>query len=142
MFSPSNELVNDLLVELHRSLVQYAAEAWPWARSGDQKLAGTVQWLAKRQRDDASLIVELLNSRRHPVDLGMYPLEYGNLHYVDLEFLYAALVDNQTGIVNHLEAAAADVEIDPDAAAVLQQVAVSQRAGLEELHSAEVNSPR
>jgi hypothetical protein len=134
----ANSLLNDLLVEIHRSLVQYAAEAWPWSTGGAGELQAAILSLAERQRQDAGRIVHLLKERGEVIDFGMFPHAYTSLHYVALEYLAAMFLEGQRGLVRLLDDSVSRFHGDPEAQRLVSQIAISQREGLQRLLSAEI----
>jgi hypothetical protein len=135
----SNALLNDLLVELHRSLVQYAAESWLWSTEQAGELRGAVLSLAERQRQDAGMLVHFLMAREQIVDFGVYPAEFTRLHYVSLEYLYQRILESQRTLTEIFAAGAAQLHsTDPQAAELIMEIERSEREGLEKLTSVEV----
>lgn len=138
--SNANQLLNDLLIELHRSLLQYLAEAWPWISDDSRDLKAAVLNVVEHQREDVGKIVHLLNERRYPIDFGMYPAEYSSLHYVALEFALNRLQHHQRTLVNWIEGLQSDPELqfDSQAQELVREIAASQRTGLERLEKVEL----
>lgn len=134
----TDSLLNDLLVEIHRSLVQYAAEAWPWSTDQASDLQGAVLSVAERQRQDVGRLVHFLMDRSAHVDFGLYPPEFTSLHYVAIEYLYGQLIENQRSLVRLLDHSIGNLSTDPDAQRLVSQIAISQREGLQKLLSVEV----
>lgn len=133
--SPANSRLNDLLVELHRSLAQYTTEAGYWTNSRDGEVRGVVEELVARQSRDAAQIVELLRDRSHPIDFGVYPHAYTSLNFVALRFLMSELVEHQQELVDLFETAARQIDDDDEARELVRRVAASQREGLVRLLS-------
>ncbi len=117
--------VNQLFVLLHRSLLQYVGECWPWtAEVGrDVQTAATVKQLIAKQQHDESLLSEPLTASGWPLDFGGYPTAYTDLQYLSLNYLLKQVVKSQTEIVAALDAAA---KSDPESP-LLQQVADNER---------------
>ncbi|SFI17299.1 hypothetical protein [Planctomicrobium piriforme] len=134
----SNALLNDLLVELHRSLVQYVLEAWLWSAPQAAPLKGAVLSLSERQRQDAGKIVALLQDRAHSLDFGQYDHDFPRMNYVAIEFLFAQLCDNQNSLVQKLEQSLPKLKTDPEAHALIVEILKSQRSGLEKLWSVDL----
>jgi hypothetical protein len=130
-----NDEINDLVIELHRSLAQYTAESWPWTSSRDQPIKEAVMDLVARQRQDVAKLVEFLRGRRHRIDFGIYPHAYTGYHYVSLNYLFSKLIEHQQKLVDLLEEAAGRFSDDPEAAKIVGEVAASQREGMVRLLS-------
>lgn len=125
--------LNELLVELHRSLLQYTSEAWPWSTTENESFKRTVLECAERQRRSVGLLAQFLRDRQWRIDFGMYPLEYTSLHYVAVEYLAQQLVSNQRELVEFIEAAAPGCVADYEALQLVQRIAADERAILDSL---------
>ncbi|MCA9079635.1 MAG: hypothetical protein KDA58_03710 [Planctomycetaceae bacterium] len=128
-----NELLNDLLIAIHRSLVLFADEVSPWASESAQAFQSEVTSLAQRQRVDVGRIAALLNQRGEAIDFSYFPHEFTSLHFVSLDYLAERLIAGQRELVSQLEAAVDGLSDDPQAQEVLRTVATSQREGLVQL---------
>lgn len=134
----SNSLLNDLLIELHRSLIQYVAEAWPWSTDRADDLKAAALNVAEHQREDVGQLAHLLRERGHYIDFGMYPHEYTSLHYVALEYLFAQIKAHQADLVQWIESLLPDLQDDPEAEQLVQQIVSTQRAALQKLSAVEL----
>jgi hypothetical protein len=137
----SNERLNDLLIDIGRSLLQYTSEAWPWASSQDEQMREAIEQMAAQQRDVAVALAELLADRGHAIELGAYPTEYTSLHYVSIDFLLCQLIANQRSVLAQCEAVERAAAEDDEARALLQDVVISERRHLEELQAIENRPP-
>jgi hypothetical protein len=133
----SNERLNDLLIDVGRSLLQYTSEAWPWASSNDEHMRDTIERMAEEQRSVITALVELLADRGHAIELGAYPTEYTSLHYVAIDFLLGQLIANQRSVLAACEAVERAAAEDDEARALLQDIVLSERGHLEELQAIE-----
>lgn len=136
--SETNSILNDLLVELHRSLVQYAAEAWPWSTSDAQGVRSAVLSVAERQRQDASEVAFLLNERRQYLDFGVYSPSFTSLHYVALEFLFSQLKSSQQDLVQYIKSILPELRGDAEADQLVRKILQSEQEGLERLNAVEL----
>ena len=130
--------LNDLLVDLGRSLLQYACEAWPWTASVDSgDMRATLERLGALQRESVAALAQLLDGERHPVDFGVYPDEYTSLHYVSLRYLLDQLIVNEQALVEECQSAATMLELESGspAAELLKEVTRRESAILSELES-------
>jgi hypothetical protein len=133
----SNERLNDLLIDVGRSLLQYTSEAWPWASTEHEQMRDAVERMAGEQREIITALAELLADRGHAIDFGTYPTEYTSLHYVAIDFLLSQLVANQRSVLAACEAVARAAAEDDQAGALLQDIVLSERRHLEELQTIE-----
>lgn len=128
------ERLNSLLIELNRSLLQYACEAWPWSSGPDgAALRATVQKLGAQQRQSVAALAELLDSEGQPVDFGVYPDEYTSLHYVSLRYLLDQLITGQESLIADCRSTASTILADTPAYDLLAEVATREEAILREL---------
>ncbi|MEZ6064915.1 MAG: hypothetical protein R3B90_04240 [Planctomycetaceae bacterium] len=133
----TNERLNDLLVELSRSLLQFAGEAYPWAAEHDTSgQRSLLERLVKEQQDSVRALVAYLSGSGHSIDFGVYPDEYTSLFYVSLDWLIRQIVINQTAIVADLRQGAQELASDADASSLLHVLADREQAILEELKRA------
>lgn len=129
----SNSRLNDLLIDLGRSLVQYVGESWPWTPADDADEMASLVRIVSEQRRSVTRLAELLDERDHTVDFGAFPTEYTSLHYVALDYMLTRLVNDQQALVEECEALAAEGRGDPEAEPLLQETATAERRHLEEL---------
>ena len=122
-----NQELNDLLIEVVRSLLHYTSEAWPWASAGQHKSRQTIEDLAARQQHHVAAIVDLLVSRRWIIDFGMYPAEFTDLHYVGVDYLLVLLVLNQTTMLETIEKTVDAVRDDAAASELVKRLLDDQR---------------
>lgn len=129
----SNERLNDLLIDVGRSLLQYTSEAWPWASSEDEQMREKIERMAAEQRDVVAALADLLSDRGHAIDFGTYPTDYTSLHYVAIDFLLSQLIANQRTVLAECEAVERAAAEDDQARALLQDIVLSERRHLKEL---------
>ena len=119
--------LNDLLVDLGRSLLQYADESWPWAAAGEAAAEQEVRTLAAKQREHVARLTDLLVDRGWPIDFGGYPTDYTDLHFLSLDFFLPRLADSQAGVVAELDEAAHTCIDDPAAVELIRDVLAGER---------------
>ena len=126
--------LNDLLISVVRSLLQYATEAWPWSAARDAvKTRRTLEELATEQRRSVQRIVDLLDERRFAIDFDQYPEAFTNLNFVTLEYLLDQLVASQRKVVKACDRVARDCRHDPEAASLIENVRVREQQILSQL---------
>lgn len=124
----SCSILNDLLVEVHRSLLQYTAEASPWSADVDEELQSRVMQLATEQQASVTELVAFLDSRGHDIDAGVYPHEYTSLHFVSLNYLLRRLGESQQALIGELEAAQDALADDETALELVQGILQRERS--------------
>lgn len=122
-----NNLLNDLLIDVSRSLLQYAVEAWPWTANDAEFGLKTVRELAASQRARVAELAELLTSRGHIIDFGIYPTEYTDLHYVALSYFLKLLETSQQELIAEVDRVLAGCRDDHAAVDVLDDLLQTQR---------------
>ncbi|HET6425037.1 MAG TPA: hypothetical protein VFG20_15225 [Planctomycetaceae bacterium] len=121
-----NAKLNELVVDLGRSLLQYAAESSPWAKTG--ALADEMERLAARQRESVAKLVDLLDSRGWVVDFGVYPTDYGDLHFLGWNYFVPKLRASQDALVAELDEAVHTCVDDPEAVELLREILTEERS--------------
>lgn len=121
-------LLNNLLVDLNRSLLQYTHEAWPWAADeASRKARETLDQLAGRQQLSVEQLSAFLAARGQTLPPSVYPDDYTNLNYVSVRYLLKQILVNEEAIVEVCESAAAATAHDPEAAPLISQIRDSER---------------
>lgn len=133
-------LINSLLVDIHRSLLQYAAEASPWASEDDEAAQAQLLSLAKDQEESVEKMVSFLRSRKQLIDFGVYPQEYTSLHFVGLDYFLARLKESQQELVSELEAAVGQVAGDLEAVQLIETAIAGNKEILRSLGEAKLAS--
>lgn len=138
--SANCSLINSLLVDIHRSLLQYSAEAWPWASGDDEGVQEQLLLLAKQQESSIETIVDFLRSRKQLIDFGVYPQDYTSLHFVSLDYFLGRLKESQQGLLNELEAAVGQVAGDEEAVKLVEDAVAANREVLNSLNDTKLPS--
>lgn len=125
--------LNKLFVLLHRSLLQYVGECWPWtAEDGRQtEILATIKSLIANQKQHEAALAKPLTESGWVLDFGGYPTLYTDLHYVSLTYLLKQLVISQSQIIAAFDAAAQAYSDSP----LLKRVADSEREALKTIQS-------
>jgi hypothetical protein len=127
-----NQRLNDVLIVICRSLLQFAAEAWPWTRETSNGALTDVDGLIAAQKTRIEKLSDLLDGRRWTIDFGAYP-DFTDLYYLSLEFVLPHLVANQQAVVKEIEAALPQCAGDAEGAALLEEILHGERAALSKL---------
>ena len=116
---PSSRL-NNLLIRIRCSLIQYAGESWPW--SADPAAQTTVMRVVEEQKTLVSRLARLLEERGHWVEWGVYATEFTSLHYVSLKYLLGRLTINQREIVTVARAILKECVGDHEASSLIGEI--------------------
>lgn len=139
--SLQNQRLNDLVIRVYRSLLQYTNECWPWGGAEEEFEQKTVAELAANQLHHLEPLADLVLDRSGTIDYGIYPMDFGELHYVALEYLMHELLQNEAGLIATLEreqiAAAADAEL----AAILGDLLAAEKQHVAKLKELATKAP-
>jgi hypothetical protein len=130
-----NEQLNQLVINLGRSLLQYVGETWPWVPVGAEVERSIILQLVERQQRNVARLVDLLDERHWTIHMGVYPLKYGDLHYVALDYLLSELVAGQQSLISDVEhtLALSSAQGDSATTALLGEILAEEREILERL---------
>ena len=132
----ADDRLNDLLIDVGRSLLQYTSECWPWSAVGEDETQR--RWTGWPPSSGTWWgLADLLAERGHAIDFGTYPTEYTSLHYVAVDYLLSQLVANQQSVLTECEAVAAGASGDDEAKSLLDDIVLSERKHLDELRALE-----
>lgn len=112
-----NAALNDLLIQVYRSLLQYTVECWPWSDPDAEAEQEVITQMAARQRAVVARIAELLDGRQQTVDFGTYP-DWSELHFVSLDYLLGKLIDDEQQLIAAIERAQPGLKPDPQGSAL------------------------
>lgn len=121
-----NAKLNELLVDLARSLLQYAVESGLWSATGTQ--GSELVKLAHRQQASVRALAELLMVRGWTVDFGAYPTDYTDLHFLSTRYFLPHLLESQAALVAELDEAAHTCIDDPAAVELVGRLLIEERA--------------
>ena len=122
-----------LLLHQYRSLPLFLTEAVPWTHRGDERATSVLLDIVAGQRDLSNRIAAELEQRGWPLDVGEYPMEFLDLHFLSLDFLLQRLVENQQREVDAIARLCTEVNEDPVALDLAQEALGSAKGYLESL---------
>jgi hypothetical protein len=130
-----NARLNEFLIAIGRSLLQYADECWPWASAGEAEAQSALHRLAELQRREVGAIAELLDERDWTIDFGTYPTEYTDLHFISLDYFLGHIIAGEQALVVDLDEAVHSCADDIAAVKVLDEVLETERRILDRLQT-------
>ncbi len=130
-----NSLLNHLVVDLGCSLLQFVGEVSPWTPIHATAARETLARLLKQQQTHKEQLVELLTERRWPVEFGVYPADFTDLHFLSLKAMLPRIFENQNAIVAELDEAVHTCIDDGEALAVLNTILTEERSITAELQA-------
>jgi hypothetical protein len=131
-------LLNDLLVSIHRGLLQYAAEAWPWSDAHDADVREQITGAAEKQHESIRELAVYLDRHGHTIAWGQYPVSFTSLHFVSLDYLSSRIIAGQQKIVDKCRRVAEQVAEDSRAARLVESLIQVESARLRSLQSVKV----
>ncbi len=128
-------LLNDLLVSIHRGLLQYVAEAWPRTSGLAASSRDEIIETARKQHESVREISAFLDKHDHTIAWGTYPLVFTSLHFVSLKYLSSRIIASQQKIVDKCHRVADAVADDLAAARLAESLVQVESARLRALRS-------
>ena len=110
--SEVNHRLNDLVIEIGRSFLQYVGETWPWTLTQDDDRRKILAQLVDDQSQSVSRLVALLEELGHSVEFGTYPTEYTDKQFLCLEYLQDHMVENQKAVLDIVRSTHESVDCD------------------------------
>ncbi|MDA1231303.1 MAG: hypothetical protein O2856_11065 [Planctomycetota bacterium] len=95
-------LLNNVLIQMARSFLQYVSESSPWVASNAASDEAQLMILAARQRQDVAEIVAMLDGREHYIDFGSFPTEYTDQQFLSLQAIMGGLICSQKSVCNRI----------------------------------------
>ncbi len=136
--------LNQVLISLTRSLLQYVGECFPWTAAKAAPKQESIRQLIARQKTHIARLTAYLDSRQVTVDFGTFPTNYTSLHYLALDHLLTQLVDSEQKLIQEVEQSIQKCAGDADAVAILEQALADECQNLTVLqdlaHSPSANS--
>ena len=129
----SSQRLMQLLLHHYRSLPIFLTEAVPWTHRGDEQATNVLLDIVAGQLDLSNRIAAELEQRGWPLDMGEYPMDFLDLHFLSLDFLLQRLVDNQQREVDAIARLSAEVNEDPVAHDLAQEALGAAKGYLESL---------
>lgn len=122
-----NTQLNHLVIDLGCSLLQFVGEVSPWSPAHATAARETLARLLKQQQEHTEQLVQLLTDRRWPVEFGVYPANFTDLHFMALKAMLPRIIENQNAIVAELDEAVHTCVDDAEAISILTTVLAGER---------------
>lgn len=123
------DALNEVLGREYRSLPRYLARAEVWAPPSGRPALDLLKRIDAAQEAVCRRLAEAVLLRRGVPDMGEYPSEYARYHFLKLSFLRPTILAAQDQLVADLARAAAALDFDPEA-----QALVADALGMEKAH--------
>ncbi len=126
-------MLNKLLIDYSRCLLQYMGDCWPWTDADSADEQAVIKQLMQRQQVHIGRLAELLMNRQGTLDLGNFSHDFTGLHYVALDYLMDQLIASETALIEQLDNGLKGCGDDSEATAILQQAVADERENLAKL---------
>jgi hypothetical protein len=130
-----NAKLNQLLIDIGRSLLQYVGQCASWSSDSEAGLAKEVVNLVAVQQRHVAELSDLLMERRWSIDFGGFPASYTDFHFLSLKYLLKQSIINQKSVLQELEEAQHTCVDDPEASALIEKITAAERQVLDRLTS-------
>ena len=130
-----NAKLNQLLIDLGRSLLQYVGHCSSWSSRSQTALEAEFPTIVATQQQHVAELSELLMQRRWTIDFGGFPARYTDLHFLSLKYLVKQTVINQKSVLAELDEASHTCVDDPEAATLIVKILTSERQITERLQA-------
>jgi len=120
------DLLNAALSRIHRTLLQYVAECWPWTEQSETRTA--IESAVQIQRRHVQALYQFLDQARATIDWGVYSTDFTDLHFVSLKYLLTQIVKNQMSLVNDLQRIVAALPPETPAAQLVRNILDEEQA--------------
>ncbi|MDA0831815.1 MAG: hypothetical protein O2955_12800 [Planctomycetota bacterium] len=127
--------LNELLIRLDRSLLQYVGESWPWIDAESQETLDEFNGLIKRQKNDVARLVQVLISNRWAIDFSNYPTDFTDKQFLSLNFLFPQIISVEKFSKSICDETLSCCRDDEAIADLLKQIAANQADGIARLEN-------
>jgi hypothetical protein len=130
-----NAKLNQLLIDVGRSLLQYSGECSAWASKSQADIEQQFPKLVAEQQHHVEQLSDLLTERRWTIDFGGFPASFTDFHFLSLKYLLKQILNNQRAFLLELEEAAHTCVHDPEAAELIGEILASERQITEQVQA-------
>lgn len=130
------DVLNRVLQVQYRSLPRYLVYGSPWTHTNgaDSQAKATLEHIVHDQERMTERLAACILDLRGAPDVGEFPVEFTDLHFLSIDYLLRELVYYQRQDITELERCAAELSADdPEAQALVEEALGSERAHLEAL---------
>ena len=132
----SIDAINRVMNALRYSLVSYLRFARPWVDADAQSLKTTIKDIAKQHRKHVMRIGKLLLSRYGHVESRTFPIAFGSLNDLSIEFLLPLVIEDERQIIRLVETSADALQSDAEVFGLMVDVLATETRHIELLQTA------
>ena len=126
-------LLQSLLRQESRSLLQYAAESFPWSKAEDQAASDAIRAMAQAEAAAVAKLGRWLAKQRLPLTFpGAYPMHFTSINFIAVSALVPRLIADQEDRIAALEKACGALT-NEDGRALLQGLLDLKKSNLQKL---------
>ena len=129
-----NSQLNNLFINLDKSLLQYAGESSLWTAIDAEEEREIYQSLVARQRSSCDELLSIILKRRWDLVQSTYPTEYTDLHYVSFEFLSNQIAKNEEFIEGLLKETIQAFSDDEEIKTLLDRILEETKDNIQQLN--------
>jgi hypothetical protein len=126
-------LLNRLLATVGRSFPQYLQYSRPYIPAGRDNLMETIDSIVTDQNQMVTRISQLLTDSQTPPRFGEFPMEYTDLHDLDISFLVRTALQYQRQDLDSISAIVEGLQLAPAAQSLAEEVLGMTRGHLDSL---------
>jgi hypothetical protein len=128
-----NQLLNRLLAVVGRSFPQYLQYSRPYIPPGRSNLKETIDSIVDNQNGMVERISQLLYDAERPPRYGEFPMEYTDMHDLDIDYLIGAAITYQQQDIASIHAIAEQLQLAPAAQALAEEALGMAKGHLDSL---------
>ena len=126
--------LNNLFINLDKSLLQYAGESSLWTAIDAEEEREIYNSLVARERSNCDDLMRIILNRRWNLAQSTYPTDYTDLHYISFEYLADKIAKNEEFLIGlideNLKTFSDDEEIQP----LLERIKADTKDNIEQLN--------
>jgi hypothetical protein len=131
--SKTIDALNRLYVLHNRSLPLYLRDAGPWEREGDERAKETLAHIIEDHLASVDRLGAMILDRDGAVEHGRFPMEFTGWHDLSFDFILRRLIDVQRLAIGAIESCVRQLDHDPEAKAVAEEILGQAKGHLESL---------
>lgn len=129
--SPTNVILNNVVVVHNRSLARYLHDAAPWLRPGEGRAHDVLEQMARDDDYVVDRVARFIEESNGVWDMGEYPMVFTAYHDVAFDWLLPVLIDRQQKKVSYLQRLTEELNLAPMAKSLVEETVGMAKGHLE-----------